>query len=498
MISPVLWRQLIRFCGKYVRPLCLVSAAFVTLAAAPQGPEPALAADLDRIFNDPVLARALMGVRVESLRTGQLLFQRDSGKLVVPASNMKIVTMAVAAERLGWNFTYETKLETTGVNRDGVLHGDLVVTGSGDPSIGSHDSGPAMLFDEWADALTKAGIGRVDGRIVGDDGAFDDDGIGPGWAWDYLADGYAARSSALSYNENVAVVRLTPGAAPKSPVEIELTPPGHGLAVTNQVTTGEPRSATSVDFYRLPGSDAVTIRGSVPAGATTVIRTTSVDNPTKFFVEGFRLALASRGIAVTSGAWDLDDVATPPSGPRKLIARHVSPPLGELAGDFLKVSQNFYGEMFLKTIGKAATGTGSTESGRQAVRETMAQWKIPPDALVMYDGSGLSRYNYVTADTIVAILKHVWETEALRGPFLAALPVGGKDGTLENRMKNSVLDGRVQAKTGTISNVRSLSGFVETKSGERIVFSMIANHFTAPSAQIDAIAERALARIVER
>ena len=211
MIRPVLWHPTARFCGNLLRPLLLIAAAVVVVSGQAQAPDPALAADLDRIFSDPILARALMGVRVESLRTGQTLYQRDSGKLVVPASNMKIVTMAVAAERLGWDFTYETKLEATGVNRDGVLQGDLVVTGTGDPSIGSHDSGPAMLFDQWGDALVKAGIGRVNGRIIGDDSAFDDDGIGPGWAWDYLADGYAARSGALSYNENVAVVRMTTG-----------------------------------------------------------------------------------------------------------------------------------------------------------------------------------------------------------------------------------------------------------------------------------------------
>jgi serine-type D-Ala-D-Ala carboxypeptidase/endopeptidase (penicillin-binding protein 4) len=164
----------------------------------------------------------------------------------------------------------------------------------------------------------------------------------------------------------------------------------------------------------------------------------------------------------------------------------------------MKGSQNFYGETLLKTLGRAAGGVGSTASGRQAVLETLTKWSVPADAVVMRDGSGLSRQNYVTADAIVIILKHVWNDERLRGRFLSVLPVAGQDGTLESRMRGTILNGRVQAKTGTISNVRSLSGFVETKSGEKLVFSMIANHFTAASSAIDGVVERALVRLVER
>ena len=128
--------------------------------------------------------------------------------------------------------------------------------------------------------------------------------------------------------------------------------------------------------------------------------------------------------------------------------------------------------------------------------QTLTSWGIPEGSYVMYDGSGLSRYNYVSSDAIVLLLKHIWNDETLRAPFMAALPVGGQDGTLGNRMKNTVLAGRVQAKTGTISNVRSLSGFVDAPSGERFVFSMIANHFTTPSSAVDEVAEKALMAVV--
>ena len=155
-------------------------------------------------------------------------------------------------------------------------------------------------------------------------------------------------------------------------------------------------------------------------------------------------------------------------------------------------------ETLLKTLGAVVKGQGSATAGRSVVLDTLAGWGVPADAIVMRDGSGLSRYDYVTTSAIVTMLTRMWRNESLRGHFAAALPVAAHDGTLSNRMKNTWLDAHVQAKTGTIANVRSLSGYLETKSGERVVFSIIANHFTAPSARIDAIAEKALALVAER
>jgi D-alanyl-D-alanine carboxypeptidase/D-alanyl-D-alanine-endopeptidase (penicillin-binding protein 4) len=458
-----------------------------------------LTKDLDAILANPAISRALVGVRIESLRTGEVLFQRNNDKLVVPASNMKLLTMSVAAERLGWQYRFETRLESAGTIENGTLHGDLVVTGSGDPSIVSADGGHPALFLEWAEALKQAGIRRVAGRIVGDDNAFDDVGIGAGWAWDYLADDYAAPSGALSYNENVVTVRVVPGNAEGAPATVTTSPAGHRFVVVNRATTGATGSNASVSADRMPGSTQLFISGRVPAGGTGATASTTIDNPTAYFVSALRAALSDRGVAIDGGAWDIDDLETAiPPGSRRLIARRESAPLSALGANFLKVSQNFYGEMFLKAIGRTPARPGTAAAGRQVVRETLAGWGIDADSFVMSDGSGLSRYDYVTADTIVTILKHVWADEKLRGPFLAALPVSAYDGTLRTRMRDTPLAGRVQGKTGTISNMRALSGFLTTNSGERIVFSIIANHYTAPTAQIDAIAERMLLRLVTK
>jgi D-alanyl-D-alanine carboxypeptidase/D-alanyl-D-alanine-endopeptidase (penicillin-binding protein 4) len=459
-----------------------------------------LASTLDAIFNDERFARATWGVRIESLTDGRVIYTRNSNKLVVPASNMKLLTMAATAKRLGWDFQFETRLEAVGEVVDGTLHGDLVVVGGGDPSIDSVAFGPAPVFVAWADALHAAGIHRVTGRLVGDDNLFGDDGIGPGWAWDYLNDGYAAPSSALSYNENIAIIRIWPGATVGAAARVEVTPSGHGLTVSHTIVTGAAGSDLSVGQDRGLNSDDVRLSGSIPIDrATPLTRTASVHNPTAFFVGGLKAALIDRGVFVRGDAVDIDDVELPADATdRRVIATRRSQPLSSLAAYFLKSSQNFYGEMFLKTLGARLGRSGTTQAGRTVARQALTEFGIPEDAYVMYDGSGLSRYNYVSPDAIVTLLKAVWHDEALRGPFMAALPVGGQDGTLGSRMRNTPLAGRVQAKTGTISNVRSLSGFVDAPSGERFVFSIIANHFTAGSAAVDDVAEKALVEVVSR
>lgn len=453
-----------------------------------------LQADLTEIFADPIVSRALVGIHIESLESGEILFSSNATRHVVPASNMKIVTLAVAADVLGWDYVYETRLEATGDVRNGILDGDLVVTGSGDPSIGSADREASPVFSEWVVALRQAGITRVNGRLIGDDNVFDDEGRGAGWAWDYLTAGYAAPSGGLSYNENVAVVRAQPGTSVGDPGRVEITPAGHGLTVRTELTTGAPDSRTTVAVTH-PSPGTVHVSGSLPVGGDAVVRTTSVDNPTSYFVEGLHAVLAGHGITVSEGAFDIDDVDRSPSADRRLIATHTSPPLSVLGGYLMKVSQNFYAESLLKTVGRVAGGEGSADAGRRVVAETLAGWGVPDDSIVMYDGSGLSRYNYVTAEAIVFILKRLWHSDRHRGPFVATLPVGGQDGSLANRMGDPALAGRVLAKTGTIANMRALSGFLITASGERIVFSIIANHFTAPSREVDALVERALARV---
>ena len=187
--------------------------ALPAVQAEPSSSLVRLQREIDGILAAPALSHAFWGVLVKSLATNKTWYSLNAGKLMMPASTMKVVTLAAAAERLGWDFRYETRLLGTGPISDGVLHGDLIVVGSGDPSIDDWDGAATRLFADWTDQLKAAGVSAIEGRIIGDDNAFDDDGIGFGWSWDDLGASFAAGVSALQFNESSAQVTISAGPA---------------------------------------------------------------------------------------------------------------------------------------------------------------------------------------------------------------------------------------------------------------------------------------------
>ena len=494
----------------WMAALALVAAAGCGAHAAPQTAPPAplsakesaaalrdLQAQLTTVFNGPVMAHGAWGVHVRSLDRDDVLFAHNAGKLMMPASNMKILTLAVAAERLGWDYRFTTTLETAGVIEGGVLHGDLFVRGTGDPTISTRGRRNEMVFDEWTAALRAEGITGVDGRIIGDDQAFDDEGVGPGWSWDYLEAGYAAPVGALQYNENTADLVVAAGTAVGDPAIVQIAP-GSGLTILNRVTTvqAEEGRRASVNVQRRIDRPVIEISGMIPLGAPALTRTVAVINPTLFFAHSLKDALIARGITVSGEAVDLDDVApelTNGGSPeRRVLVTTQSAPLSEVATVLMKVSQNQYAETFLKAVGAASGGLGTTNAGRRAAIETFTGWSIPADGYVMSDGSGLSRYNYIAPSTITRILARLHADPRHRDAFLATLPVAGKDGTISSRMRRSRAEGNAVAKTGSIANVRSLSGYVRTRNGETLAFSILANDFVLPSATVNWIADLAV------
>ena len=451
-----------------------------------------LGTDLQHVFGAAIMDRGVWGVDVRSLDTGERLYSLNAGKLMMPASNMKILTLAASAEVLGWDYRFTTTLETGGSIANGVLRGDLIVRSNGDPSINAREGRADAVLHEWARALQAAGISSIEGRILGDDQAFDEEGIGAGWAWDYLQYGYAAPVGALEFNENVATLTIAPGAAAGDPVVLGLTP-GSGFTVLNRAVTGTADSEDTLDYRRHLDRATLEVTGSMPIGSKETTRNVAVVNPTVFFAQAVKDGLAARGIAVSGEAADLDDVAASlqARGPldRRVLVSTASPPLREIATVLMKVSQNLYAETLLKAMGAARGGLGTAEGGRTRVRATLDSWGIPPDAYVMLDGSGLSRYNYVTAEMVTTVLARMYGDPRHREAFTSTLPVAGKDGSLATRMKRTRAEGNALAKTGSISNVRTLSGFVRSRDGEMLVFSILSNDFVIPAATVNWIAD---------
>jgi D-alanyl-D-alanine carboxypeptidase/D-alanyl-D-alanine-endopeptidase (penicillin-binding protein 4) len=469
----------------------ITAAALLVLAGCASNPQPTvqanprtervLAADLNRIFNLPLTDHAIWGVKVKSLETGRVLFARNASTLMMPASNMKIVTLAAAAEALGWDYRFKTVLETSGTIEAGVLKGDLIVRGSGDPTINRRENRATTLLDQWAAALKAAGITYIQGNVVGDARAFDRRLLGQGWSWDYLQAGYAAPVAALEFNENIATVTIRPGAAPGDDAVAELTP-GTGLGLVHHVVTGAAGSATSIDIERVPEGGWLDVIGTIAVDARPATRDVAVANPALFFAHSVLRGLTERGIGVQGLPQEFREPKNSLAPlPRQVLVESESPPLREIAVTMMKVSQNLYAETLLKALG-----------GRDAATKILNGWDIPANSYVLADGSGLSRYDYLTPDMIVTILERLHADQRHRDAFVATLPIAGKDGTISTRMRATRAEGNAVAKTGSIANVRALSGYVRTRDGELLAFAILANNFTVPAATVTWMADLAV------
>jgi D-alanyl-D-alanine carboxypeptidase/D-alanyl-D-alanine-endopeptidase (penicillin-binding protein 4) len=458
-------------------------------------PVQALRRELGRVFGAPVMARGVWGVDIRSLDTGERLYELNAAKLMMPASNMKIVTLAAAAETLGWDFRFTTTLETMAPVENGVLLGDLVIRGNGDPTINARAGRADAVLNEWAEALRAAGIREIRGRVVGDDQALEEQGIGPGWSWDYLEAGYAAPSGALQFNENTAAMTIAPSAFDGEAAIVRL-PPGTGLTLVSRAVTGPAGSEETIGYTRRIDGPVIEVTGSIPLGGKEIRRSVAVANPTLYLAQAVKEALVARGVAVGGEGADMDDIAAEllasAGAERRVLATTASPPLREIATVLMKVSQNLYAETFLKAVGAARDGLGTTQGGRAVVRETLTAWGIPADSYVNADGSGLSRYNYLAPSTVTAVLERMYRDPKHRDAFIATLPIAGKDGTISNRMRRTRAEANAVAKTGSIANVRSLSGFVRTRDGEMVVFSIMANDFVVPAGTVTWIADLAV------
>lgn len=432
---------------------------------------------------------------MDSLDRGDTLFALDADTLVTPASNMKIVTVAAAATRLGWDFRFETRLESASTIENGTLAGDLFVVGGGDPGLNSRSGNRDAVFDEFAATLRGLGVTRVTGRLVGDDNAFLEEPFGEAWSWDDFAYGYAAPVGALQYNENLVDLRVRPGAAAGEAATVTVDPPTSDLVLVNETVTASAGTESTVDVRRFPGERVLRVGGALPLDAPERVLHAAVVNPTLFFAKAFRAALESRGIAVDGDAVDIDDLdEAAVVTPRRVLARHASAPLAELARPLMKVSQNLYAETFLRALSLGA-GPASVKASQALEREVLDGWGIARTEYALSDGSGLSRMNLLSATLLVRVLAKMAGDARAFPDFEATLPVGGMDGSLASRFKGTAAEGNVKAKTGTLTGVRSLSGYVTSRDHERFVFSIVSNHFTSGSASVDAVADEAVALV---
>jgi serine-type D-Ala-D-Ala carboxypeptidase/endopeptidase (penicillin-binding protein 4) len=460
-----------------------------TIAPKPD-PLATLRRDIVAAMNSPGVQRGVWGVIVHSLDKNERLFELNPRVLLVPASSAKIVTVATAADAVGWNYRYMTSLLATGSITNGVLRGDLVAVGSGDPSIG----GPAGDdLSAWVARLKAAGIRRIEGRIIGDDDAIEEPRPQLAWAWDDLGYVTGAVFGALNIAENRTTITISPGTTETAPTTISVDPRAAYRTLTNRSITGPAGSTQLLWPEQRPGEPSLTIGGSIPVGNPPVRIGIAVGNPTLWFANVLRNRLIRDGIEVTGDAADIDDIRPPPARANTTVVyTHTSRTLAEIAKPMLKDSINLYAEALMRL--NAPPGAFPTnDAALEGLRMRLDAWSITRDSYQLVDGSGLSRRSTVAPATLLAVLQRMHDRSGA-SPFVSGLPIAGVDGGLASRMKGTPAENNLRAKTGTMSNIRTLAGYATTRDGERVAIVIMINNFEGVGVQanaaIDAIAVR--------
>lgn len=494
--------------GEPVPPMAVFTTAADVVVAdpvpPPDEPEPLpppsfevldLRSDLEGLIRSATVRNSVHGVLVVSIDRGDTLFSHNADVPLAPASNMKLFSTSAALYYLGPDFRYSTYALADGPIVDGVLDGDLILYGTGDPAISSRMlTGALTPLNALADSLRARGITEVRGDILGDGSYFDDSWIAEGWREEYRLDSYSAPIGALSLAENVVRVRVTPGGAAGAPASIGTTPSTHGLLIQNRVTTTT-GGRSSVRFSWDP--DGLVIEGQLVRGHPGVTRTVTVVDPANFAAAAFRTVLENAGIEINGDVRTVrrsegspvsfGAVSTNGGGsvPPRVVGTHLSPTLRELTSVANHVSQNLFAEAFFKTVGRVVLGDGSFQGGALAVQYFL-ECEKPFDfsAMRLVDGSGLSPINRVTPRATVHLLDLMTRTDVWE-PFYeslpeAASPLGGQH-SLRGRMRGTAAAGNLRAKTGTINNVSGLSGYVRSADGELLAFSILANEVPSTS-----------------
>ncbi|MDQ8049843.1 D-alanyl-D-alanine carboxypeptidase/D-alanyl-D-alanine-endopeptidase [Luteibacter sp.] len=480
--------------------------ATILLAAAPCIAAESLTERIDAHIAQPRFAAASWGIAVVSLEDGHTVYAHDEGRLLLPASTAKLYTAAFALDRLGPDYRTHTDVLAAGSIARGRLHGSLVLRGRGDPTLSG---------DEWAEQLAarigERGIRRVDGAVIGDDTVFSGPAIGSGWEASDLQAAYGAAAGGLDVDENTMTVALSQSGVDVAPADAAIT------------VAAQPRDG--VELYRAPGSSTVHVLGGVAEGGATKRIRLSLPDPALSAARRLQAALIRQGIRVDGEARSVHWPVAAPTG--ETIASVPSPTLGDILRTGLKRSQNLYLQSVFLLTGletaeacSAQTSSANSPDGPGSGRsqpcwrnnlatvpkedlaaEALTHWlstkAIGPSSTTLDEGTGLSRHDLTTPASLVRLL-----TFMDRSPQAAAwrdlLPVAGVDGTLVNRMRGTAAEANVQAKTGSMSFVNTLAGYVTTRSGERRAFAIMLNNYRAPphsaetvppvSSEVDAVA----------
>ena len=459
---------------------------------------------LARLFDQPPFDRATWNIYAQDDR-GRVLFNRNGDRFSVPASNTKLVVSAAGTVLLPADYRVRTSIYANGTVTNGVLQGDLIVYGRGDPTWSQRcytvdTLAPGGCDSTWtavdaiADSLRAHGIRRVTGSIVGDGSYFEPLLTHPGWNSFDLNWWYAAPISGLGFHDNSVDFQITPGPFVDAPPVITWNPDLTLFTFENRARTVAADSSTTIgdNFFRKPGTLDIWAEGTVSLNRSPWIESFALPDPNLYAARALVISLRRKGISVGGGAASTTDsmaYRTLRSGTP--FAEYRGRPLPDIVFPILNTSQNWFAEMLLKILGRELQGTGSWEQGLKVEQRFLIDSvKIDSTAFSLEDGSGLAAGNLVTPHAFVQLLAYMYR-HPKRAPFLAGLPRAQQRGSLLRRFAGTALEGRVLAKTGSIDRVNTLSGYIEKADGRVITFSIQANAHDVPTrqmlAQIDSV-----------
>ncbi|MEH7382152.1 D-alanyl-D-alanine carboxypeptidase/D-alanyl-D-alanine-endopeptidase [Bacillus sp. JJ1533] len=427
------------------------------------------------VMNEPNLKGAIAGISVRSANTGQVLFEHAGDVRLRPASNLKLITAATALSALGGNYQFSTEILTDGKLDGNKLTGNLYLKGKGDPTLLQED------LDLLAKKIKKSGVDVIFGNVIADDTWYDDERYSTDLTWTDETYYYGAAVSGLTaspnkdYDSGTLIVEVSPGKKVGAKATITLQPSSNYVKIINHTKTVRKDEKISINIIRAHGENVISIEGTIPINAKPVQEWMTVWEPTGYVLDLFKKSLAKQEIHVIG----TEGIAKTPSTAVLLASDH-SIPLNELLIPFMKLSNNGHGETLVKEMGRHRYGEGSWEKGINVVKEELRKIGVDPSSMVIRDGSGISHVNLVSANDISKLLYSAQKQEWFP-TFLHSLPVAGNSerlvgGSLRYRLKSPGMEGKVKAKTGTITTVSSLSGYMKTRSGEDLIFSILLNN----------------------
>lgn len=431
---------------------------------------------LTKILSSSCLRKNNYGIKIHSLERGESLFELRAKKLFIPASNLKILTTAVALETLGPNYRFPTRLYTDGKLKDGVLKGNLYVKGYGDPKL--------VTEQMWllVNKLKNLPLKKITGNIIGDDSFFDNQKRVKTWIKNPGAQAYEAPLGALSFNFNTVQAYVSPGPKAGSRPKIVIEPDTEYITLNNQAKTYKRRTRNRLIVNRVnrSGFDEIAVSGGIRLDQARSQYFLNITDPTQYTLSALKKYLGHAGIQFKG---DIQKGLVPETA--KEILTHESEPLTLALQGLNKFSNNFVAEQIVKTIGAEKYGSpGTTLKGIKVYEEYMMELGYRPDQYKVLDGSGLSRQNRLSPQMFVDILRHVKNDLGVYPEFVSALGVMGVDGNVKNRMRGVKISDRARVKTGTLNFVSALSGYFQSRDGETFAFSILMNSLKCSNGRI--------------